>query len=131
MKIYSSNNEDFKFYDISDALDDINSELVALKLNSIITIYEADFTINDASSYLPDVLIEMEEKAYDECGEYADDWLSLTESEIEEFNSILNITVNELLKKFKKTPKFGSVGISKELKFRVTDLEDISKWEQK
>jgi len=126
-KVYSSNNEEFNCSEMSDAIDCLYQG--DEKLGDIVTIYEGEVFSPNASGYLPDILTAMEEQAYDDCGDFATDWPDLSDTETKEFNEKVGQVVNELFKKFKQTPEFGTVTNVKTLTLKLTDLNDPDGWE--
>lgn len=71
--MYSENGEMYRHEDMGEAVRDLADNLdPTVELPAQFVIYEADFTLEPASYYLPTNIIEqMDEKAYDEVGEEA------------------------------------------------------------
>jgi len=125
---YSTNGEYFAYDNIHDTLDSATYDNE--KIGDTVTIYEGELEQYPASHYLIEVTTEsLNEEAYDTVGEYADEWPNLTKSQEKELNVEINKTVDLWFSKQKLHPSFGAIENVKELKYKITDLEDVDNWE--
>lgn len=114
---YSTNNEEFNYTEISEALEyawDLDEDA------SLFTIYEGEVYKKTASSYAPSDLTEnLSEIAYEEAGEFAEGWPSATNEQSLELQAAIKKTIDEWADKHKLQPTFFTVRNVKERYFRI------------
>lgn len=109
MIVYSANDEDFNYEDISEILNDYPD----MKAGD--TVYKAEAKRPDILKLIDcdDVVEQMCERAYDYGGEYAEDWCDSVEND-KEAKKALDQSIKRWAKKYLPRVTFYSVGKSEE-----------------
>lgn len=119
-KCYSTNDEDFKFTDFSDLIEELESNG---DLAVGVTYYEADFrriTAKDIVS-INRVVEDMDERLYDLVGEAAEDGIDVSNEAVEELEAFL---VQWGDKHAATSRYYTIVGKSREMKIAAEDIPD-------
>lgn len=119
-KCYSTNDEDFKFTEFSDLIDELESNG---DLAVSATYYEADFrriTAKDIVS-MDRVVEDMDERMYDLVGEAAEDGIDVSKEAEEELEAFL---IQWCDKHADISRYYTIVGKSREMKITEADLPD-------
>ena len=124
-KWYSINEEDFTSTELDDVVADAwdNSTYAS---GAEFSVWEGDAVVKKAGSFLNvDLMLEhMTEAAYDESGDWAEDWLQdCTNGQTEDLACQIYELVNQWADVYKLQPKFGTVENVKEIRIRITSEE--------
>ena len=122
MKCYSEKGENFNFVSIEDlARQLIDDETV--RIGDVVTIHRGDAIKRKAGEYMQRYDIdEMICNAYDDCGEYAEGWLSgLKKDVISELEDSIKTAVNLWADKHDLHPTFYAVVNTDEVKIKIVD----------
>lgn len=122
--LYSSNDEEFEHEDYREALDAyLNQVEESTKVGAIHTLYVADFVSTKASDFIPCMNEYLSERAYDELGEYTEDWLeNVSDKQRSDLQKAISVLVDTWAKNTDNEPRFYRIsGDSKEVKVRVTE----------
>ena len=117
--VYSDNNEIFNYDSLEDALDCVDA-------GETVTIYKGVTSERHASHfvYANAFIDDIAERAYEECGEFAEDWLVCVEQEqIKELEKQLEAAVDAWADKHKLQPTWYMVKDVQELKIKVLNDE--------
>ena len=122
---YSTNEETFNFDSIDEAFCDVFESEDSFNVGDVVTVYSGEAIKNKASDYLSGNLLEdMQERAYDEAGEFAEDYL--IEAGIVEQNELLkelSDAVDKWADKYGFQPKFYGIRNIKEINARILNIE--------
>lgn len=126
-KWYSTNEEDYRHTEIEAAIAEAFDDST-IKAGEIRSIWEGDAIIRRAGSYAPFRMVEeLSERAYDECGEYAEDWPDCSKEQEHELEQRIAAAINSWADDFGHQPTFGTVGNVREIKVRLTSEDGA--WE--
>lgn len=126
-RVYSVDQEMFNYDSISEAAIDMADVHWPdpLAVGDIVTIYEGKVIESVASDYSPNYLIDtLAENAYDECGEFADDWLSGLDNKCK--NDLINRVhkvIDDWATEHNVQPTFYMVEDIVEIEIRFTNAE--------
>ncbi len=122
---YSTDEETFNYESLDEALCGIFECDDILNVGSVVTVYSGEPITNKASGYLSGNLVEdMQERAYDDAGEFAEDYLS--GAGIEEQNELLkelSDVVDKWADKHKLQPTFYGIKNQKEISVKIINIE--------
>ncbi len=122
-KCYSINNEDFNYDEIEEAITDKLSDEF-LPTGTVITIYEADAVHHKAGEYADAFPIDtLMNNAWDDGGEYAEDWPNCTKEQDKELGTMIADAVNLWADKHGLHPTFYGVVNTKEIQVELLDME--------
>ena len=125
--VYGIDGEIFNHDELDDA---VNDELDngCSRQGDIITIWQGTTVPKTAGDYGPlATACEMSEKAYDDCGEWADDWPYYTTKQGNELDEKIKAVINEWADAHSLHPNFYTVVDVVEIKVRI--LNDDCDWE--
>ena len=114
---YSTDGENFNTESIHDCLCDFEE-------GEISTIYQGEAVKKLASEFVffdSDILLD---GAYENCGDYAEGWLTTTKEEEGDLLAMVKVAVDEWADKHKKQPKFYGIRNQKEIKIKVLAESD-------
>lgn len=107
--VYSKDEELFEFDELDDVVESVWND-GELKVDDKLTVYSGESVIRTAADYANVDIYNLQDSAYDECGEYAEGWLEkLPEGAEEELNDIVKEAVNTWADKYNLQPKFFTV----------------------
>jgi len=123
---YSTNNEDYIYDSIEDAITCVVTEQ---KLNpgEISNVWEGDLEIPNASELVPSVLDDIAQYANDNYGECAHEWPDVTSEQEQDLDKMVSEVVGRWANKHNLNPTFGRIVNEKEIKVRL--LDEHGKWE--
>lgn len=124
MKCYSEKGENFNFVSIEDlARQLIDDETV--RIGDVVTIHRGEAIKRKAGEYMQGCGYDIDEmicNAYDDCGEYAEGWLSgLKKDVISELEDSIKTAVNLWADKHDLHPTFYTVVNTDEVKIKIVD----------
>ena len=124
MKCYSEKGENFNFVSIEDlARQLIDDETV--RIGDVVTIHRGEAIKRKAGEYMQGCGYDIDEmicNAYDDCGEYVEDWLSeLKKDVISELEDSIKTAVNLWADKHDLHPTFYTVVNTDEVKIKIVD----------
>ena len=120
MKCFSTNNEDFSYDELDDAVRDALDD-PEIKVGDVVTVYEGDAVRFKAGDFSGWNLDHITNAAYDEGGEYAEDYLSgVTKEQEAELDKMVEDAVNAWADKHGLQPTFYRVINAKEVQARHT-----------
>lgn len=123
MKCFSTNNEDFSYDELDDAVRDALDD-PEIKVGDVVTVYEGDAVRFKAGDFTGWNLDHIQNAAYDE-SEYAEDYLSgVTKEQEAELDKCVADAVNAWADKHGLQPKFYRVVNTKEVQARYTGGDD-------
>ena len=128
MKVYSTDEENFRHESIEEAIEglecclDLNAELTA---GSLLTIWEGTARKHKASEFIPDMIEQLEEGAYDECGEWTDEWPNSTPDQDHELRDSVKVAVDAWADKYNLQPRFYTVDDPEEIRLHVVEKDDV------
>lgn len=111
--VYSTNNEDYTFTDIEEALEYACDD----PDENYLTVYQAEKVGTKASHWLPDICDHMFEIALDN-NEYAEGWLNGVDKECQDLQKQIEEVVDKWADKHKLHPYFFMVTNIKERRFK-------------
>ena len=120
---YSTDGETFNDQSIDDAICQIIESDEALNVGDIITVYSGEAVKKKASDYISSTVEDMEQNAYDDMGEYANEWPDLTKDEADELTAIISAAVDEWADKYELQPKFYGIRNQKEIKVKILNID--------
>ena len=122
---YSTCEEDYSYTELEDAIFYIleNNEL---KVGDEIYVWQGEYSKPAASRFSPDVIEHMEERSYDEFGEYAEDWPNVTAEARKELQSEIDVLIDKWAEKHNAKPTFYQVKETKELRFVITKAAEYA-----
>jgi hypothetical protein len=127
-KCYSTNGEDFNDSEMDDAAQSV-FDYVGAKAGDVRTIFEGTARKHLASDFAPDLIDTLSEQAYNDLGEYAEDWLEgVTKEERDDLDARIKDVINSWADDNGHEPSFYSVDDSREIQVRL--LDDEGKWEE-
>lgn len=119
-KCYSLNNEEFNYTELEDAIRDKFDDL-SIKVGDVVTIYEGDAILWKAGDFADGFPLDtLSNHAYDEAGEYADEWPNCTKEQEADLTQRLKDVVNQWADDHGLQPQFYHVENVKELRFVMT-----------
>lgn len=126
MKFYSTNNEEFRYESVDDALESLIDE-IDLKAGSVIEIWEGEAEKPMASRYTPDITDCLQDAASDDCGDAADLW-EFSKEDTQSLREAVMKTVDEWATSNGMQPDFYRIISCKSFKVRLTS--DAGTWEE-
>jgi hypothetical protein len=123
-KWYSSNEEDYKHTDIEDAIAEVFDD-TEIKVGAVRLVWEGDAVTRKAGDYLPKrhlgVVEQLTDNAYEECGEYAENWLSkITVDQEQDLRDRIANAINAWADDHGLHPTFGTVENVRDIMVRLT-----------
>lgn len=121
MKCYSTNNEDFNYNCPEDAIDDVIG-YSNLQIGSVFSIYEGEAVRWEAGDFADAFPVDsLVDRAYDEVGEYADDWPNCTIEQEKDLVWRIKDMVNEWADENNLQPNFYRIKNVREIKVKLLD----------
>lgn len=123
-KCYSTNNEDFTYDELDDAIRyAIDDE--SINVGDVVTVYEGDAVPWKAGDFTGFTLDHISNAAYDEGGEYADDYLEgVTKEQEADLDKRIADAVNQWADDYALQPNFYQVKNVKEVQARFIGGDD-------
>lgn len=119
-KCYSTNNEDFNYDELDDAVQSALDD-PSVNVGDVVTVYEGDAVAWKAGDFTGFTLDHISNAAYDEGGEYAEDYLSDVSKEQEaDLDKRVADVVNQWADDHGLQPNFYQVKNVQELRFVMT-----------
>ncbi len=124
--VYSTNDEVYDFTDLYDAVTDIFDSNTGINLTTIYEVQSGTRVEQQASDFLrAHIVDDMREIAYEQCGEWAEDYLSCSVKTENELIDGFKILVNEWATTHKLHPTFYKVTDIKNIRFRFTRISKV------
>jgi hypothetical protein len=123
-KCYSTNNEDFNYTDLDEVIEEAFNDPYAI-VGHVVTVFEGDSVKKQAGNFANFWPIDrLKECVYDECGEYAEDWLdNCTKEQEADLEDRIKEVVNKWADDYGLQPTFYGVKNVKEIKVELLDTE--------
>jgi hypothetical protein len=118
-KCYSRNEEDFCFNSVDEAVSELLDDNY-LRTGETATLWEGDAIQNRASHYLGCIAEDMQDRACDECGEYADGW-DFSKAQRESLQEVVSNAVDQWAAENNMQPHFYTVENVVKFTVRFTD----------
>ena len=120
---YSSDEETFNYESIDEAICDVFESENSFSVGDIITVYSGEPVKRAASYFVRDIHEDMNERAYDEAGEWGEDYPECNKEQRDELQKMVNAAVDEWADKHNLQPKFYGIKNQKEIKAKLLNLE--------
>jgi len=126
--VYSTDEEIYNDNEMCEAAERVFDD-IAIKVGDVRTIYSGEKVPMAASGFLHNLIEEMGERAYDECGEHCDSWPNTTKEQGDELECQVKALIDKWADKHGIQPTFYMVTNVKEIKVRLTsedgDFEEV------
>lgn len=120
-KKYSIDEELYNFSEIEEAAEAV-FDYPAAKIGDIRSVYSCDPYMFKASEFAPDIVDDMRERAYEECGEWGEDFLMSSSLDNDnELTKKLEDVVDEWANSHGLQPTFYRVDNVKEIQIKLID----------
>ncbi len=117
-KVYSNNNEDYSYTELSECVESYYFN-DSVKAGDVVTVFEADAVKAKASSFVYGLMDSMQEKAYDEYGEYAEHWPDTDQKNIDVLEEVVKLLADLWATNYDVQPTFYKVDNVKEIKVKI------------
>lgn len=123
-KCYSLNNEEFNYDELDEAIRDAIDD-PKINIGDVVTVYEGDAVPFKCGDFVGSILDDITNTAYDEGGEYSEDYLAdVTKEEEADLNKRVADVVNQWADDYGYQPKFYRVDNAKELQAKFIGGDD-------
>lgn len=122
-KCYSTNNEDFNYSEMDDAISDAIDD-PTINVGDIVTVYEGDAVMWKAGEFTGFMLDAISNCAADEAGEYSDDWPNCTKEQEADLDKRIADVVNQWANDHGLQPNFYRVQNVKEIQAKFIGGDD-------
>ena len=120
-KYYSYDEERYDLTEIEDAIEQLLEE--DTKGGDTVFVWEGDSAKAGVHPGVNLLIEAMQERAFEEVGEYADSWLTqVTSLQAAELQSGLDSLIDNWLEAHKHTPQFFTIKNAKRVEIRITNL---------
>lgn len=123
---YSENGEEYRHEDLEEAVYAIIEDDADLEVGYVISVWEGKCRFRKASSYAPDVFEDMQNQAYDELPDFADNWPNVTKDQSKELVDSINELIDKWADKYNQQPAFGLMSNCKERFFKITKMAEMA-----
>jgi len=118
-KCYSRNEEEFGYNSVDEAVSDLLDDF-GFRAGETTTLWEGDAIQNPASHYLGYIAEDMQDRACDECGEYAEGW-DFSKAQRESLQEVVSKAVDRWASENNLHPHFYTVENVVKFTIRFTD----------
>ena len=120
-KCYSFDGETF-MGELHDAVQEAAGDMLGDDpiTGKVVTIHEGDTVRHNVADWIPNIVDQLSEHAYDDAGEYAQGWPDCTPDQDKELQAAICKAVDEWLDRHNLRPTFHAVENVREIKVRIT-----------
>jgi hypothetical protein len=123
---YSWDEETFNCDLIDEAVECAVENDDQIKVGDCICVYSGESEPVDIKSYVPDIMGNISEASYDDCGEWADNFPDAKIEVEREIQAAVENLVAELFHKHKLMPSFYKVKNVKTIEVRINNVDQVS-----
>ena len=123
---YSSNEETFNYDSIDEAVEDLIENNSDIKVGDCVRVYSGESESVDVKHYVPNIIEHMGEIAYDDMGEFADDFPDCTQDVDQQIQNEVEILIERLFEKHKLMPSFYKIKNQKTIEVCINNVDDVS-----